>query len=256
MPRQTCRYSSLTRSTVTPYIQISSRSYGASGSPVITKDGYAVALATGGAFSTEYCLPLDGPKRALEAFLSGKSMMRGTIQSNWILESRVDCYARGLDATIFQKYCPGGGGLLKASEILSEGSSDELIQEADLLLQVNDQIVSSLAAFENAIDSAVGSNITLRVWRHGQPHELQVCVKDLSSLVPRQIFEYADCFFEDLSYKTALEHGLPLRGVLISSGNLPLRNPGYGNCLVESFDNHPTPDLGTFIEVARTIPGQ
>lgn len=242
-----------------PYIQVStSASYEVKGSPVITKDGYAVAMATANkpGTSSEYLLPLHRPKRALEALTSGEPIVRGTIQSNWLSQSRAECIAAGLDVENLQKYCLGGGGLLRASQILKEGSSDGQIFEADLLLQAGEQIAPSLASLEDAIDAAVGSYMKLDVWRQGEIHSVRLDVKDLSSLVPNQILEYADCVLEDLPYKVALEEDLPLAGVFMSKGRLPLGCCEPGNVLLESFNGRPTPNLEAFIQVARELPGK
>lgn len=137
-----------------------------------------------------------------------------------------------------------------------EGPSDGRICEADLLLEVDEKIVTSLAAFEDAIDRAVGADITLHVWRDGQQHKVALQVKDLFSLVPEGIFEYAGSLFEDLQYSMALERHLPLKGVFISRGKPPLADFGSKKVLVESINENPTPNLDAFIEVARQIPGQ
>ncbi|KAL8900575.1 MAG: hypothetical protein Q9207_005636 [Kuettlingeria erythrocarpa] len=158
-----------------PFIQASSDcKNGASGSPVISQSGIAVAMVSGShlASTTNFLLPLDRPQRALESLLNGQAILRGTIQSDWIRETRAECFALGLKNQTFEKYCPGGGGLLKAHKILPQGSSTYKIHEGDLLLQVNGQNVISLGAFEDLIDRAVGSSIKIELWRQGLDHEV------------------------------------------------------------------------------------
>ncbi|KAK4206028.1 trypsin-like cysteine/serine peptidase domain-containing protein, partial [Rhypophila decipiens] len=63
---------------------------GSSGSPVISSDGYAVALLAGGRTdraSTTFFLPLDRPLRALECLQKGKAITRGDIQCQFFAAS-------------------------------------------------------------------------------------------------------------------------------------------------------------------------
>ncbi|KAL8698335.1 MAG: hypothetical protein Q9201_006632 [Fulgogasparrea decipioides] len=239
-----------------PYIQASAdSSNGASGSPVITQSGHAVGLVAGGfhSSSTDFFLPLDRPKRALQSLIDGQPILRGSIQSNWLRETRAECSARGLDSQSFKKYCPGGGGLLRADKILPEGSSAGKIQEGDLLLQADGQNISSLAAFEDLIDHAVGSSITLLVRRWLQNHKVVLDVKDLFALVPCKIFEYAGSFFQDLRYELALKCNLPLKGVILF-GTRGCFDIDRDHIMIISLNLRSTPNLCTFIEVAREIP--
>lgn len=107
--------------------------------------------------STDFYLPLERPKRALEALLNGQVIVRGTIQSNWLWETRAECLARGLDDQILEKFCPDGNGLLRADQVLPERSSAGKIQKEDILLQANGQSVSTLAILEELIDEATGA---------------------------------------------------------------------------------------------------
>ena len=71
----------------TNYIQASAAtSGGSSGSPVVNIDGFAIALQAGGRIdkaTTNFFLPLDRPKRALECLRKGLHIARGTIQCQW-----------------------------------------------------------------------------------------------------------------------------------------------------------------------------
>ena len=62
-------------------------------------DGFAVALQAGGrsdGASTDYFLPLDRPRRALECIRAGKPVERGTIQTQWTIQAYDQCKRLGL----------------------------------------------------------------------------------------------------------------------------------------------------------------
>jgi S1-C subfamily serine protease len=84
----------------TNYLQCAAAaSGGSSGSPVVNIDGFAVALQAGGrsdGASTDYFLPLDRPRRALECIRAGKPVERGTIQTQWTIQAYDQCKRLGL----------------------------------------------------------------------------------------------------------------------------------------------------------------
>lgn len=244
---------------MTEYIQAAAdTSGGSSGSPLLTESGYAVGIVAGGYHiqSLDFYLPLERPKKHLQDWIDGRTIVRGTIQSNWLRETRADCLTRGLDSQSFGKYCPDGNALLRASQVLPQGSCAGKIEEDDLLLQANKKNVTSLSEFENVIDKSVGSSITLRLWRHDQNHEVMVDVKDLFTLVPYRILEFAGSQFQDLQHEVAMAYNLPMGGVVLISGRGSFDfDFATRDIMITRLDNRFTPDLDTFIEVAQTIQG-
>jgi len=246
------------QTTVTEYIQAAAdTSGGSSGSPLLTENGYAVGMVAGGyqIQSLDFYLPLQRPRKHLQDWIDGRTIVRGTIQSNWLRETRADCLTRGLDSQTFEEYCPDGNALLRASKVLPQGLCAGKVEEDDLLLQANRKNVTSLIEFENLIDKGTGSSITLLVWRHGQDHEVMLDVKDLFTLVPYRILEFAGSHFQDLRHEVAMAHDLPLRGVVLTFGRGSF-NFARNDIMITHLDNRSTPNLDTFIEVAQTIQGE
>lgn len=99
----------------TNYIQAAaSASGGSSGSPVVNIDGAAIALQAGGrsdGAATDYFLPLDRPKRALQCIQDGKPITRGTIQTQWMIKPFDECRRLGLagnwEGEVRKKYPTG-----------------------------------------------------------------------------------------------------------------------------------------------------
>lgn len=80
---------------------------GSSGSPVVNIDGFAIALQAGGradGAATDYFLPLDRPRRALERIQAGKKVERGTIQTQWVLKAFDEARRLG-KLTTFHRAC-------------------------------------------------------------------------------------------------------------------------------------------------------
>lgn len=181
---------------------------------------------------------------------------RGTIQSIWKLEKPADCHARGLSYEEVLEYGHDSSGLLVAKEILPDGPSDTHVKEGDILRAVDGRIVTSLLQFEQLMDGAVGNTLSLQVWRHGNTLEFELQVQDLGTLTPYRLLEYAGSVFQDLRYQIAFAYNVPIKGVVLSDagGSFTLKNSGVA--MICSLDNQSTPDLNTFIEVAREIPSK
>ena len=133
----------------TNYIQAAvSASGGSSGSPVVNLDGYAIALQAGGrsdGAATGYFLPLDRPLRALNYIRQGRSVTRGTIQTQWIIKPFDECRRLGLTSgweTEIRKAVPKETGMLVAKTVLPEGPADLKIKEGDVLLKVNGELLT------------------------------------------------------------------------------------------------------------------
>ena len=241
---------------VISYIQGSSdTAAGSSGSPVIIPDGSAVGMVAGGFMSSiDVYMPLDLPVHVLEALRSGKGIPRGTIQSSWTLQKPADCHRRGLSYEEIQKYSPDGSGLLVAKEILLNGPSDSLVEESDILLTVNDRIITSPSHFERLMDGAVGKTLNVKAWRHGNTLEYELHVEDLWTITPCRLLQFAGASFQDLCYQEALKYHVPAGGVTVADAEGSFE--GLRKTIIRSLNNQNTSNLDAFIGVARNIPGK
>src|SRR6266699_301520 len=127
----------------TNYIQAAAAATGgSSGSPVVNRDGFAVALQAGGRVdgaTTDFFLPLDRPLRALSCIQKGLPVTRGTIQVQWILEPFNKCQRLGLSSDWEREVrfaFPKETGMLVAKIVLPKGPADSKIKEGDLLVKV------------------------------------------------------------------------------------------------------------------------
>lgn len=246
----------------TNYIQAAAAaSGGSSGSPVVNVDGNAIALQAGGradGAATDYFLPLDRPRRALECIQRGEHVSRGTIQTQWILKPFDECRRLGLtpewEAAV-RHTSPTETSMLVAEIILPEGPADGKLQEGDVLLQVNGSLLTQFIRLDHTLDTSVGKPIHLLVQRGGHNVEVECDVGDLHAITPDRFVTVAGGTFHNLSYQQARLYAIATRGVYVceAAGSFKLENTLCG-WLIDSVDKRPTRNLDEFIEVMKTIP--
>ena len=246
----------------TNYIQAAAAaSGGSSGSPVVNIKGNAIALQAGGradGAATDYFLPLDRPKRALECIQREEPVTRGTIQTQWMLKPFQEARRLGLTPEweeVVRKAAPTETSMLVAEIILPEGPADGKLEEGDVLLQVNGELLTQFIRLDDILDSSVGKPVRILVQRGGKDVEVEIPVGDLHAITPDRFVTVAGATFHDLSYQQARLYAIPTRGVYIceAAGSFKLENLLWG-WLVDSIDKRPTRNLDEFVEVMKTIP--
>lgn len=245
----------------TNYIQAAAAaSGGSSGSPVVNVDGYAIALQAGGradGAATDYFLPLDRPLRALKCIRKGEPVVRGTIQTQWILKPFDECRRLGLmpdtEAAI-RKVFPKETGMLVAEIVLPQGPADRKLQEGDVLVKVNGELLTQFVRLDAILDSNVERKVELLIQRGGRDIEVELEVGDLHAITPDRFVTVAGGSFHNLSYQQARLYAIPVKGVFVceAAGSFKFENTESG-WLIESIDQKKTPDLDTFIEVMSKI---
>ena len=246
----------------TNYIQAAAAaSGGSSGSPVVNIHGHAIALQAGGrsdGAATDYFLPLDRPLRVLKCIQKGRPVTRGTIQTQWIIKPFDECRRLGLSAeheAAIRKGFPKETGLLVAEVVLPEGPADGKLQEGDVLIKVNDEILTQFIRLDDILDSSVGGKVKILVQRGGHDIEVEINVGDLHSITPDRFVSVTGASFHNLSYQQARLYAIPVRGVYVceAAGSYRFESSDSG-WVIESVDTKRTPDLDAFIEVMKGIP--
>jgi S1-C subfamily serine protease len=246
----------------TNYIQAAAAaSGGSSGSPVVNIDGFAIALQAGGrsdGAATDYFLPLDRPKRALECLRNGLPITRGTIQCQWMIKPFDECRRLGLTPdweSDVRKGFPKETGMLVAEIVLPEGPSDKKIEEGDVLIKVNGELLTQFVRLDDILDTNVEEKVKLLLQRGGEDVEVEVEVGDLHKITPDRFVSVAGASFHDLSYQQARLYAVACKGVFIceATGSFRFESTDSG-WIVQTVDHKKTPDLATFIEVMKAIP--
>lgn len=234
---------------------------GSSGSPVVNKDGNAVALQAGGrsdGASTDYFLPLDRPLRALQCIQSGKPITRGDIQCQFLLKPFDECRRLGLSPeweAAMRKQFPDETNMLVAEIVLPKGPSDNKIEEGDVLVKVNGELITQFIRMDDILDSNVGGTIKVHIQRGGEDVEVEIEVGDLHKITPDRFVSVAGASFHDLSYQQARLYAVAVQGVYVceSAGSFRFDNTDNG-WIIQTVDHKKVPDLNTFVEVMKGIP--
>jgi S1-C subfamily serine protease len=249
----------------TNYIQAAAAaSGGSSGSPVVNKDGFAVALQAGGradGAATDYFLPLDRPFRALELIKQGKPVSRGTIQTQWILKPFDECRRLGLSPETekaIRTQFPKETGMLVAEVVLPQGPASTKVEEGDLLIKVNGELITQFVRLDDILDASVGGKVSVMIQRAGENMDVELDVTDLHDITPDRFVSVAGGSFHDLSYQQARLYAISLKnaGVFVceAAGSFRFADGYSSGWLIQEVDNQPTPNLDAFIEVLKKIP--
>jgi len=249
----------------TNYIQAAAAaSGGSSGSPVVNRDGFAVALQAGGradGAATDYFLPLDRPLRALELIQRGEHVTRGTVQTQWILKPFDECRRLGLSPDLekaVRTQFPKETGMLVAEVVLPQGPASTKIEEGDLLTKVNGEFLTQFVRLDSILDDHVGKTISVTIQRAGENMDVELEVGNLHDITPDRFVSVAGASFHDLSYQQARLYAISLKnaGVYVceAAGSFRFADGYASGWLIQEVDNQPTPNLDAFIEVMKKIP--
>lgn len=146
--------------------------------------------------------------------------------------------------------------MLVAEVVLPEGPAHVKVEEGDVLIKVNGELMTQFTRLDATLDSSVGGKLKLLLQRGGEDIEVELDVGDLHAITPDRFLSLAGGTFHSLSYQQARLYAVAVKGVYVCEAAGSFRFEGTDSgWLVTSLDNKDTPDLDTFIEVAKTIPG-
>ena len=250
---------------------------GSSGSPVVDCKGRAVALNAGGKTkaASAYYLPLEPIQRVLSIIQESTpdsscswvgwqapNIPRGDLCATFLFKSMDEVKRLGLSPETEAQvraapYFTHGmvktngpslnTGMLVVDSVVPGGPSDGLLEAGDVLVKINDVIMTHFLMMERVLDSNVGSSVHLSVERGGQKLELDIRVQDLHQASPSSLLEVAGGSLNALSYQQG-------RNFTSKLGLVQVIDPGYmlgrsaipKGAIITRLAGQATPDLGAF----------
>ncbi len=208
------------------YLQAASgTSGGSSGSPVVDIDGQVVALNAGAnnSAASSFFLPLERIDRALKNLQNDEPVTRGTLQTTFQSKAYDELHRLGLTAEserIARSAFPDQTGMLTVNQVIPDSPAAGNLAPGDILLRVNNELVTKFVPLEAILDSNVGNDVDIEVERGGKRIEVKVRVDDLHSITPDEYLEFGDAIVNKLSYQQARHYNRAAEGVYVA-------NPGY-----------------------------
>ena len=207
------------------YQAASGTSGGSSGSPVINIAGEVVALNAGGnnSAASSFFLPLDRIDRALRLLQDGRAVARGSLQTEFVRKTYDELRRLGLTEeteSLVRAAKPDLTGMLTVQQIIAGSPADGKLEPGDILLRIDDELITEFIPLAAVLDSRVGESITVELERGGRKVVETLNVSDLHAISPDEYLQFGDAIFNDLSYQQARHYNRPLSGVYVA-------NPGY-----------------------------
>eukprot|EP00929_Paragymnodinium_shiwhaense_P111730 TRINITY_DN80019_c0_g1_i1.p1 TRINITY_DN80019_c0_g1~~TRINITY_DN80019_c0_g1_i1.p1 ORF type:complete len:1041 (-),score=242.99 TRINITY_DN80019_c0_g1_i1:86-3208(-) len=230
---------------------------GSSGSPVVNKQGDAIALNAAGqeGAAAAYFVPLDRVVYTLALLQADKAVPRGTIMAAFLFQPFDELKRLGLQHQAeleVREAHSAATGMLIAYSVACEQT---LLRSGDILLRLQDQICDNFVQLESVLDAHVGQTVKLRVCRLGKEHDLEVPVRDFHALTPRSFLELGLDVVHGIGYHVAKKVHLPLdSGVYLARSGYVFDSLGCGRAsIIVSVNEKPTPTLKDFVEAFSTI---
>eukprot|EP00439_Symbiodinium_sp_Y106_P066398 s508_g10.t2 len=231
---------------------------GSSGSPVLNKQGNAIALnaaGTDGAASA-FFLPLSRVKVALHRLQEGLPVMRGTCQATFLFKAFDELRRIGLleeHEQDVRKQVAAATGMLVVDSVLCE---QKQLRPGDILLLLENRHCVDFVHLEEVLDDKVGCAVDVLVCRGGVEVAMSIDVHDLHSLIPRSYVELGMDVVHGLGYHAARRSHLPLdSGIYLARSGYVFESLGcdWGS-LITSVNGKPTPSPEAFAKAIEHIP--
>ncbi|CAE7869054.1 unnamed protein product [Symbiodinium sp. KB8] len=231
---------------------------GSSGSPVLNKQGNAIALnaaGTDGAASA-FFLPLSRVKVALQRLQDGLPVMRGTCQATFLFKAFDELRRIGLleeHEQDVRKQVVAATGMLVVDSVLWE---QKQLRPGDILLLLENRHCVDFVHLEEVLDDKVGCAVDVLVCRGGVEIAMSIDVHDLHSLIPRSYVELGMDVVHGLGYHAARRSHLPLdSGIYLARSGYVFESLGcdWGS-LITSVNGKPTPSPEAFAKAIEHIP--
>ncbi|MFQ5634841.1 MAG: PDZ domain-containing protein, partial [Gammaproteobacteria bacterium] len=142
---------------------------------------------------------------------------------------------------------PGQTGMLVVDEIIPDGVADGKLQVGDIIVQVDGRFVTNFVPLAAILDDRVGDTVNLVVERYGAVVDVDVDVRDLHAITPREFVSFGDAVVHELSYQQARHLNRAIEGVYVANPGYVLANAGIPRgSVITDVGDEPVPNLDVF----------
>ncbi|KAJ6853592.1 putative protease Do-like 7 isoform X2 [Iris pallida] len=94
-------------------------------------------------------------------------------------------------------------GMLVVDSVVPGGPAHKHLEPGDVLVHVNQEVVTQFLKLETLLDDSVGKGIDLHIERGGTSLTVKLMVQDLHSITPNHFLEISGAVIHPLSYQQA-----------------------------------------------------
>ncbi|MEM0912017.1 MAG: trypsin-like peptidase domain-containing protein [Pseudomonadota bacterium] len=250
LDRPSPNYNSTNNDYNTFYMQAAlGTSGGSSGSPILNKNGKAIAINAGGRFDTAaaFFLPMKIMYPVIQNVLQGNPVKRGTFEVVFehIPFNQMDKF--GKDAAQINSLRSSNGeatGRLLIEHIVKQSDADQYLRLGDFLLSVDSIDIFDFYDLETVLNQAVNESVSVEINRNGEIKTFSLKVIDLFNLVPNEYVEFGKAIFTPIGLSLARLFNVPSDGVLITSDGRIFGGQGIRNyARVDSINDQPIDNI-------------
>ncbi|KAJ2388265.1 hypothetical protein GGI05_003838, partial [Coemansia sp. RSA 2603] len=243
------------------YIQSSTTTNGgSSGSPVVNIHAEVVALMAGGSVSesSNFFLPLDRVVYAVDYIKRDELPPRGTLQAVFkhITFYEAEKYGLILDENFKEEMEQDSTGVLTVTKILPQGPAHEKLQIGDIVVSINDRLITKFVQMSELVDSSVGKSVVMHVFRNNDLIDVEIPVQDLFDVTPTKMLRVGGTYMHNMSLQLAVNKSLPITGVCVVHETSGFFQDSLSKefRIIDSVNGVPTPNLDSLIDALNKLP--
>lgn len=200
---------------------------GSSGSPILNSKNQAIALNAGGRRDTaaSFFVPMKMILPTIQKLFDGQEITRGTLETVFEFEPYNVMRKIGWDddkISQARQQQPSSKGKLIVAHVVPQSSADLALNVGDILLSVDEHIVSDYYQLAEILNGKVGKSVTLLVERQGQQVTTSLHVSNLFDLVPDKFVEYGSTIIIEVGINLSRLYNIPMGGVVVVDPGLLL----------------------------------
>jgi len=148
-----------------------------------------------------------------------------------------------------ERHDPKSRRTLRISRIVAGAPAAEKLRNGDMILAIDDQVVTTFSELEKAVQKP---KVTVTVWRDNEAHDIRISTVSLDGTGIDRAVSWAGALLQNPHRGMAVQRGIDPTGVYVaffSYGSPATRYGLWAGRRIVQVDDVETPDLQTFIDV-------